>query len=131
MLPSVPGTYVLRMRCVSARAIRIGQLGTLRLRPGYYVYVGSAFGSGGLRARIRHHRRKSRRPHWHVDYLRLHVWLEGVVYIRGARREHEWAQAIAAMPGTSLVLRGFGSSDCDCATHLYWFATLPLLAGLS
>src|ERR1017187_2023294 len=48
-----PGTYVLVLRCSSNRTIRVGCLGSIRLRPGYYLYVGSGFGPGGLRARNR------------------------------------------------------------------------------
>ena len=57
-----PGTYVLVLRCSSNRTIRVGCLGSIRLRPGYYLYVGSGFGPGGLRARIDHHRTQSRAP---------------------------------------------------------------------
>jgi Uri superfamily endonuclease len=34
------------------------------------------------------------------------------------------------MPVAEMVLPGFGSSDCKCETHLYWFAEPPLAAGL-
>jgi hypothetical protein len=37
MPPAEPGTYVLLLRCSSTRAVRVGRLGTLRLRPGWYV----------------------------------------------------------------------------------------------
>jgi Uri superfamily endonuclease len=35
--------------------LEIGRLGVYDIVPGYYAYVGSAFGAGGLRARICHH----------------------------------------------------------------------------
>jgi len=125
MIPDAPGTYVLVLRCAKTRAIRIGRLGTISLSPGYYVYVGSAFGPGGLRARIGHHRLRAQRPHWHIDYLRRYTSLESVWYCCGVGREHEWAVEIGAMPGEAVVLRGFGRSDCGCATHLYWFEEPP------
>jgi Uri superfamily endonuclease len=128
MPPAEPGTYVLLLRCSSTRAVRVGRLGTLRLRPGWYVYVGSAFGPGGLRARIDHHRQRAQRPHWHIDYLRRYTRLESVWYACDVRQEHVWAAMIAAMPVAALVLQGFGSSDCRCATHLYWFGELPATA---
>jgi hypothetical protein len=37
-------TYARLLRCRTARRIRIGRRGVLHLRPGRYVYVGSAFG---------------------------------------------------------------------------------------
>jgi Uri superfamily endonuclease len=125
IIPADPGTYVLVLRCATSRAVRIGRLGSIRLPPGWYVYVGSAFGPGGLRARIGHHRKRAAHPHWHIDYLRRYTRLESVWYCCGVRREHEWAARIGAMPGAAIVLRGFGSSDCRCATHLYWFAESP------
>jgi Uri superfamily endonuclease len=70
----------------------MGSLGRLQLRPGYYVYVGSAFGPGGLRARIEHHARPAVRPHWHIDYLRRYTRLEAVWYC-GQRCEYECAAA--------------------------------------
>ena len=120
-----PGTYALVLRSSSTRAIRIGRLGVLALRPGYYVYIGSAFGPGGLRARIAHHARRTPLPHWHIDYLRRHTRIESVGYCCGERREHEFAAAIRALPGTAVPMRGFGSSDCGCETHLFWFTFMP------
>jgi len=121
VIPAAPGTYALALRCGSRRSVRIGRLGVLQLRPGWYVYVGSAFGPGGLRARIGHHLRVARRPHWHVDYLRRRTRLVAVWYVCGARCEHEWAQRLGAVPGAAMPLAGFGSSDCHCPAHLFQF----------
>jgi Uri superfamily endonuclease len=121
MLPSARGTYALILRCSTARRVRIGRLGELQLRPGHYIYVGSAFGPGGLRARIGHHQSAVQRPHWHIDYLRNHARLESILYRCGARVEHEWAARIATMRGAAVPVLGFGSSDCECVAHLYWF----------
>ena len=98
----------------------------MRLERGFYVYVGSAFGSGGLRARIAHHGRRARRPRWHIDYLRLHA-APCRVWLSGEAREHQWMAAIASMPGASAPMRGFGSSDCHCASHLLFFTRRPPL----
>jgi Uri superfamily endonuclease len=125
VIPDVPGTYALVLACASARRVRIGRLGLLHLQPGYYVYIGSAFGTGGLRARISHHEHIAQRPRWHVDYLRRRARLEVVWYIAGARCEHEWAACIGIMPGAATPMLGFGSSDCDCAAHLFWFKDRP------
>jgi Uri superfamily endonuclease len=45
----------------------------MRLRHGYYLYLGSALGLGGLRTRIADRQKPSLRPHWHFDYLRAHT----------------------------------------------------------
>src|SRR5208337_915533 len=87
-----PGTYVLVLSSRSTDLIQIGKLGALQLQLGFYVYVGSALGPGGLRARLAHHLKPSRRPHWHLDYLRAHTRVEEICYRHDARRlEHIWA----------------------------------------
>jgi Uri superfamily endonuclease len=128
MIPAAPGTYVLVLQCSTRRTICIGRLGKLQLLPGYYLYVGSAFGPGGLRARVGHHTRRVVSPRWHIDYLRRYARLEAVWYASGARCEHEWAAAVGTLPGAGMVMRGFGSSDCGCETHLYWLAQAPAAA---
>ena len=126
MLPAEPGTYALVLRSSSTRTIRIGRIGALTLRPGYYVYIGSAFGPGGLRARIARHARRAASPRWHVDYLRRYARIESVCYYCGEHFEHELAAAIRALPGAAVPMQGFGSSDCGCEAHLLWFAEWPL-----
>ena len=70
----------------------------MRLQPGYYVYLGSALGPGGLRARIAHHQKPSLRPHWHIDYLRAHTRIHGIWFSYDARRrEHQWARVVQTM----------------------------------
>lgn len=120
-VPTAGGTYVLILKAASTRRVRIGSLGLLDLRPGYYAYVGSAFGPGGLRARISHHQHRSAKPHWHIDYLRRATCLVDIFFREYEHAEHAWATAIAALPESTIVLPRFGSSDCSCATHLYRF----------
>jgi Uri superfamily endonuclease len=116
------GTYALILACVRNSRIQIGRLGRMQLQCGYYVYLGSALGPGGLRARIAHHQKLTSRPHWHIDYLRAHtrfhsVWLN----YDGRRHEHEWTGAIHNMKDALVPLPGFGASDCSCPSHLYFF----------
>ena len=121
-----PGTYALLISSATDQLIRIGRLGTLRLKPGYYMYVGSALGSGGVRGRLAHHMRPAERPHWHIDYLRSHTTLEEVRFCYNRKSlEHEWAHCFAMMRGASVPMAGFGSSDCDCESHLFFFAKCP------
>ena len=68
-----PGTYALILQCDLNDRVQIGRLGEIELRPGYYIYVGSAFGPGGVKARVERHWRTDKRKHWHIDYLREHV----------------------------------------------------------
>jgi len=126
------GTYALILFCPGDRLVQIGKLGPLQLRRGFYVYVGSALGPGGVRARVAHHEKISPRPHWHIDFLRTHTRLDRVCYSLGHdRREHLWARVIRAFEGASVPIAGFGSSDCRCAAHLFFFARRPSLGGLA
>ena len=59
-LPSLPGTYVLLMRLSKRLDISVGTLGVLSAQAGYYVYVGSALGPGGLAARVGRHCRREK-----------------------------------------------------------------------
>lgn len=130
VVESKPGTYALILFCASHTRIQIGHLGTIRLERGYYVYVGSALGPGGLRARIAHHQRRSPRPHWHIDYLRSHtrshsLWLS---YDR-RRHEHEWARALQKVEGATIPLPRFGASDCTCPPLAPWNPALSITRG--
>jgi Uri superfamily endonuclease len=123
---SEPGTYALVLSAGANGLVRIGRLGRLRLQSGFYVYVGSALGSGGVRGRLLHHLRPAKRPHWHIDHLRRHTVLKEVWYgLDPVSREHQWARCLDTLPGASIPLAGFGASDCKCASHLYLFADRP------
>lgn len=120
------GTYVLCMRLDEQRKIAIGKLGTFVFPAGYYLYVGSALGPGGLEARLARHRRRGKRPHWHIDYLLRYAHLLEVWSV--APPEHlecRWARAIRKMPEAQIVAPGFGSSDCHCPSHLVHFENKP------
>ncbi len=126
-LKSGPGTYALVLHSPKSATAQIGRWGRLDIQPGWYVYVGSAFGPGGVRARVLRHCREKKSKHWHVDYLREHASLVRVWYSHEpAHSEHLWAQALTAMKGASPV-KGFGCTDCRCRAHLFVFARKPPL----
>jgi len=121
-----PGTYALVMMCSSDQQIAIGKLGRVSVQPGFYVYVGSAFGPGGLKARIAHHIKISERPHWHIDYLRPAMDLNQIWFTYDSRqREHQWAGVLASFSGATILISGFGASDCRCKSHLTFFDSPP------
>lgn len=117
-----PGTYVVVLHSRCAASVPIGRWGNLAVRPGFYLYVGSALGPGGLLARVSRHCRGVTTKHWHIDYLHAHskplaVWYR---YSR-TRFEHDWAAALSQMAGT-VPVEGFGCSDCKCDAHLFFSA---------
>ena len=117
------------MRCTSDQQVEVGKLGRLQLRPGFYVYVGSAFGPGGLKARIAHHMKISEKPHWHMDYLRPALNLTEIWFTYDSgHREHQWSGALADFRHTTIPFSGFGASDCRCKSHLYWIRSKPPLS---
>lgn len=123
-----PGTYVLWMQLKQAQSIRIGKLGTMQAQAGVYAYVGSAFGSGGVAARLKHHLAYSAKPRWHLDYLRQHALVRRCwVNHDSQHRECLWAKVLADITPYALPMTGFGSSDCACASHLFYFKRAPAL----
>jgi len=114
-----PGTYALLLRAEQGQTLEVGALGTMTVRPGWYVYVGSAFGPGGLQARVRRHARGDGALHWHVDYLRAVTTLEAIWYTHDAeQRECTWATVLGNRDAAHVPMAGFGASDCGCPTHL-------------
>ena len=125
-IPSDPGTYVLILRNRVPRTVRIGALGSLVTRPGFYIYIGSAFGPGGLRARVSRHIRHTKTLHWHIDYLRPHTEIEMVWFEQHhVAREHDWAKAFGSETQTEMTLPRFGASDCRCESHLFFSKLVP------
>jgi len=125
-LPRKPGTYVLFLHLRESRTVTVGRLGAVAFPAGFYAYVGSARGSGGLAARVARHLRDPKPLHWHIDALREHarplrLWLS-----EGPQgRECVWAGVLSRLPGASLPAPRFGASDCRCPAHLIRFAALP------
>jgi Uri superfamily endonuclease len=124
--PAAAGAYVLMARVSRLQTCRIGRLGEFAIPAGFYAYVGSAHGPGGLAARVGRHLRVDKRLHWHIDYLLPAIVIEEVWGAVSARRlECEWAgQLLRSRQARSAIPR-FGASDCGCPTHLIYWATCP------
>jgi Uri superfamily endonuclease len=125
-IPSSPGTYVLLLDCACSRRLIVGKLGRLEFRSGWYAYVGSAFGRGGLRARCSRHLRQTRRPRWHIDYFKEAASVRAVWFTNDPiPREHQWAGLIGRWADAATPIPHFGSSDCACPSHLFYFHRKP------
>lgn len=109
----------------------MGALGNLNFSPGFYIYVGSAFGPGGLRARLSHHLNPPEKKHWHIDYLRQQADIVDIWFTHDpVRREHEWAKEFEALPEIIIPFPGFGASDCKCNSHLFYIHSEPNLMNI-
>ncbi|WP_246152248.1 GIY-YIG nuclease family protein [Roseospira navarrensis] len=128
-LPTAPGAYLLVLRVPDpvAPPPRFVARARADLPPGWLVYAGSARGPGGLRARLRRHLRPDKARRWHVDWLTtapgVRVWAGPVP----GGDECALMASVLALPGATVPVPGFGSSDCPrCPAHL---AALPERAG--
>lgn len=122
------GTYGLLMQLERQVTLTVGRLGMYCCPPGYYLYVGSALGSGGLEARLARHLRREKRRFWHIDYfLDMATVIEVWQAATEGRWECRWAQAALMLPGRSVPLPRFGASDCRCPAHLVHWTARPCL----
>jgi Uri superfamily endonuclease len=120
-LPAAPGTYALILRANAPTVLSMPRLGSVTLAAGLYAYVGSAHGSGGLRARVVRHLRTGKPFHWHVDYLTATLPVVHVIASKSSTRlECAWVRHLIDLNGASVPVPGFGSSDCrsHCPAHL-------------
>jgi Uri superfamily endonuclease len=121
-----PGTYILVISLERPHIIEIGRQGRFRLPAGFYLYVGSALGPGGLAARLERHLRADKHIHWHVDYLLECARVVEAWIVEGSeRRECAGASAALRLPGARIAVPHFGASDCQCASHLITFDRKP------
>ncbi|MDY6951343.1 MAG: DNA/RNA nuclease SfsA [Thermodesulfobacteriota bacterium] len=117
------GSYLLLLRLDKKKTIKVGQLGKLQFAKGYYIYVGSAMGN--LSARMARHRRQGKSPHWHIDYLTEKAESVTPIPVRSSQRlECDMAKALSTLMDEGPAR--FGSSDCQCPTHLFWSPENPL-----
>lgn len=127
-LPESKGTYILIATVAKMKRLKIGSLGVFDIIPGFYAYVGSALGSGGLKARIGHHLESTADPHWHIDYL-LNVASPVEICFTTADRklEHQWAKMLENASQFRMPIPRFGSSDYHRSrtSHLFYSQRRP------
>ena len=117
-IPAGPGAYLLAIDLGQKLVLDIAALSPPPLAPGRYIYCGSAYGPGGMRARVAHHLRKDKTMRWHVDRLTSAGRVEQVAAVSGGS-ECALMTCLRALPGVSVPVAGFGSSDCrSCPAHL-------------
>lgn len=125
-MTSDPGTYVLVMKAPEAGSATIGKLGEIEFQGGWLLYVGSAFGSGGLQARVRRHVRDAKTLHWHIDHLLAELDVSEVWWTHDDTKwEEPWAEALRGMRNARIPLRRFGAGDCRCESHLIHLPERP------
>ncbi len=125
---NLTGQYILLLYLATNETLTIGKLGTFDFLAGWYAYVGSAFGPGGLMGRLKHHLKPVERPHWHVDYLRQAAYVQEIwITPDNKPHEREWVDLMLDIPGAIILVEGFGASDSDRESHLIYFDICPSL----
>ncbi|MBE2279193.1 MAG: GIY-YIG nuclease family protein [Ignavibacteriaceae bacterium] len=113
------GIYICIFKLDFEQDINVGKMGLHFFKKGFYLYVGSAFGGGGLKARILRHSEKSTKIHWHIDYLKsLSSFVGCYIKLTDLTEEHKTASHLSEL--FEIPVKGFGSSDCKCSTHLFY-----------
>ncbi|TKJ26028.1 MAG: endonuclease [Promethearchaeota archaeon Loki_b31] len=124
------GSYILVLFLSKRVKIEIGALGVLSFSKGYYLYVGSAMGNIGsttLENRIKRHLTDSanKKIHWHIDYLlNDEYFLITKLYIVPSLMRLECVIARAIKEVSDSYIKNFGSTDCSCKSHLFYFNEL-------
>ncbi len=124
------GVYTLLIKLEDQHIINLKPNKGWCLPKGYYLYTGSALGSGStsLEKRLERHLSVDKKVFWHIDHL-----LNGsgkvikVAYaITAAKMECELNQKISSLLEATPI-KGFGSSDCrdGCVGHLLYLNSQP------
>jgi len=113
--PHGPGAYVVAVALAAPLPIRLGHAAPVTLPAGRYLYCGSAYGPGGLGARLARHFRPDKSVRWHVDQLTTRGEVLGAWAISGG----DECELVARLGFLPVPLDGFGASDCArCRSHL-------------
>jgi Uri superfamily endonuclease len=119
------GIYVLLISVDNRTSVDVGSLGTVRLKKGLYAYVGSAQNS--FEKRIARHLRAEKKKFWHIDYLLENANARVMkVFYRRAQKPEE-CKIAEKLGRKGFPIRGFGSSDCRCLSHLIRIEDLGFL----
>ncbi len=117
------GSYLLILQLEKDNKIQVGGLEEIYFKKGYYVYIGSALNS--LSKRILRHKRKNKKLHWHIDYfIDKSKYIKDIPIIANENLECQISQKVFKIADN--YVPDFGSSDCKCISHLYYFKDNPL-----
>ena len=114
------GSYILVIQVQQDITLRVGKIGILHFKRGYYAYIGSAL--SGLSTRLKRHLRREKKIHWHIDYLLAKAKIKEIWYSE-EKAECTVAHSLSAFT----PIPHFGCSDCACTSHLFYSSTYPEL----
>ena len=120
------GSYILVIFLPDKSRIYIGALGEVKFNKGFYFYIGSAmgdFGSSTLINRVKRHIQPSsvKKTHWHIDYLlNQKKSIITRIYLIPSIERLECKIAQDLIKFSDNFIKDFGSSDCNCQSHLFY-----------
>ncbi len=117
------GSYVLIIRVSKNPEIEVGGLGKIKFGESWYAYVGS--GLKNLEKRIERHLRDEKKTHWHIDYLLRKAEIRDVIFGESEKRKE--CEIAKNLSEKFSYVDNFGSSDCDCESHLFYRKNLSEL----
>jgi len=110
--------YILILRLNEDKRIKVGSLGEVSFKKGYYMYVGSAKNSI---KRIERHFKSKKRLRWHIDYLSTNSEVLDAMLFH--IEECELANTLSKH---FEKIKNFGCSDCKCYSHLFYSTNNPV-----
>ncbi|MBU5689274.1 MAG: GIY-YIG nuclease family protein [Candidatus Aenigmarchaeota archaeon] len=114
------GTYIILIHLKNDQIIKIGSLGKIYFKKGYYCYIGSAFGrSINIENRVSRHLRKNKKIRWHIDYFLKNKKTKIIDILIFENRKIECFLA-KILSKKFKPIKKFGSSDCKCISHFYY-----------
>jgi Uri superfamily endonuclease len=106
-IPVLPGAYLLLIELREVIFVWLPNKPSVTLAPGRYIYAGSAYGPGGLKARVSRHMRRAKARRWHIDQLTETGNVIGASVFPGGI-ECDLVDMYSALP---TPIAGFGSTD--------------------
>lgn len=131
------GIYAIIINISEKLDLNIGKNRNYNFLPGYYIYIGSAFGthSNNIENRLSRHFSNNKKLFWHIDYLLncSKIKIIKAFYAKtNLKKECELSAQFFNYSNADLY-KNFGNSDCkaDCNTHLYYFGNISNLEDIT
>ncbi|MDT7864584.1 MAG: GIY-YIG nuclease family protein [Thermoproteota archaeon] len=111
------GSYILIIKIKKKFKTKIGKIGDIDFKKGYYLYIGSS--KKTYKSRILRYLSKIKRKHWHIDYLitNKNAIIIGFILLLN---KNECDISKIFYNNKFKYVSKFGCSDCKCRSHLFY-----------
>jgi Uri superfamily endonuclease len=112
------GAYLLLIDIIKPYDVTISTLAETILETGQYIYIGNAYGPGGIQSRLKRHFATSKKTHWHIDHITTQA-KDVTAYAVENGIECDLVKTLFESGRFHFPIKNFGSSDCKlCTSHL-------------